>query len=178
AKRQRDGNQMDARPERSGIRCLSDHPCSTASRIRNVMSTVTSKSVGAPESSTFPPARTRSQRVMSAIVAAARARTTLTASSIESGELPVNRIVLVITLPPRSQGTPPGERPPFFGRGPSDSPFFGSQPSETEGCEPKKPSDRLLRSKEHLEQTFDSMGADAPRAALRRTPLPFQLLVP
>src|SRR5690606_14914018 len=66
AKRQRDGNQMDARPERSGIRRLSDHPCSTASRIRNVMSTVTSKSVGAPESSTFPPARTRSQRVMSA----------------------------------------------------------------------------------------------------------------
>src|SRR5690606_9025161 len=78
--RERGRNQVDAVAERPRIRNRPVHPCSTESRMPKVMSTVTSKSVGVPESSTLPPARTMSQRVMSAMVVAARARTVRTAS--------------------------------------------------------------------------------------------------
>src|SRR5690606_24284476 len=99
-KRQESGYQVDAVVETAGIGDRPVHSCSTASRIAKVTSIVTSNAVVKPEASTFPQARTRSLRVRSEIVAAARASTVRTASAIESGELPVSRIVFSIRAPP------------------------------------------------------------------------------
>ncbi len=80
--RERCRDEMDAVPQRLWGR--GGHPCSTGSLIPNLMSRVTVNTVGAPESSTFPPTLTILKLCMSEMVLAALARTVRTASSIES----------------------------------------------------------------------------------------------